>query len=251
MKRVRQSAAIAAVAAVATVAGCGGGDESTPSGTSVAAGPALPRGSEPVELDPAGFSTEIDNEWWPMAVGDRWVYRGTDGERVVVTVTPETKRIANGVEARVVRDVVTLDGEPVEVTDDWYAQDAEGNIWYLGEKTAEYENGKPVNTDGSFEAGVGGAQPGVVMPADPEPGMSYRQEYLEGEAEDEGAIVTVGEEMVGVPAGFYDDVLMTRDLVPTEPKVQELKFYARGIGPVMSLHTDSPDREELISYRPG
>lgn len=246
-------AAVAAIA-LAALSGCGDGDSTAATTAAEGVDSTLPQGSEPVELDPSEFTTEIDNEWWPMSVGSRWVFRGTGGgpeERVVVTVTPRTKQIANGVEARIVRDVVTIDGVPIEVTDDWYAQDAEGNIWYLGEKTAEYENGKPVNTDGSFEAGVDGAQAGVVMPADPKPGMSYRQEYYAGEAEDEGAIVTVGEEMVTVPAGFYDDVLMTRDLVPTEPKVQEFKFYARGVGPVMSLHTDSLGREELVSYEPG
>ena len=109
----------------------------------------LPQGSEPVDLDPADFTTQIDNPYWPMTPGSRWVYRETDTEgakqRVVVTVTRQTKRIANGVEARVVHDVVTENGEPVEVTDDWYAQDADGNIWYLGEDTTEYENGKPVD----------------------------------------------------------------------------------------------------------
>ena len=96
-----------------------------------------------------------------MTPGSRWVYRETDSEganqRVVVTVTNKTKKIANGIEARVVRDVVTEDGEFVEVTDDWYAQDSAGNIWYLGEDTTEYENGKPASKSGSFEAGVDGA----------------------------------------------------------------------------------------------
>ena len=98
--------------------------------------------------------------------------------------------IAAGVEARVVHDVVTEAGEFVEVTDDWYAQDAAGNVWYLGEDTTEYENGKPVSTAGSFEAGVDGAEAGVIMPADPEPGMEYRQEYFAGEAEDQGSIIS-------------------------------------------------------------
>ena len=115
-------------------------------------------------------------------------------QRVVVTVTDRTKQIANGVEARVVHDVVTEDGEPVEVTDDWYAQDSDGNIWYLGEDTAEYENGKVVSTAGSFEAGVDGAQPGIALPADPEAGTTYRQEYYAGEAEDEGEIVSLDEQ---------------------------------------------------------
>jgi hypothetical protein len=164
----------------------------------------LPQGSEPVNLDPADFTTQIDNPYWPMAPGNRWVYRETDTEgivqRVVVTVTDKTKRIANGVEARVVHDVVTEGGQPVEVTDDWYAQDGDGNIWYLGEKTTEYSNGKPESTAGSFEAGVDGAQPGIIMPANPQPGTTYRQEYYAGEAEDTGEIVSI-DEHAEVPAG--------------------------------------------------
>ena len=173
-----------------------------------------------------------------MAPGSRWVYRETDSEgreqRVVVTVTAQTKRIANGIEARVVHDVVTEDGEPVEVTDDWYAQDSAGNIWYLGEDTTEYENGKPVSTAGSFEAGVDGAQPGVIMPAEPEAGLAYRQEYYAGEAEDTGEIVSL-DEQAEVPFGHFTDVLMTKDMNPLEPKVLEFKFYARGVGPVLAI----------------
>ena len=131
-----------------------------------------------------------------MRQGSRWIYRETapDGirQRVVVTVTNRTKLIANGVRARVVRDVVTANGKPVEKTDDWYAQDRAGNIWYLGEHTVEFENGRPMSTQGSFEAGVDGAQAGVIMPARPRAGMSYRQEYYAGEAEDAGEIVARG-----------------------------------------------------------
>ncbi len=147
-------------------------------------GGGLPQGGERVTLDPADFTTRITNPYWPMRVGSRWVYRETDSEgtrqKVVVTVTPRTKLIANGVRARVVRDVVTEKGVPVEVTDDWYAQDRAGNVWYLGEATTEYEDGKPVSTEGSFEAGVDGAEAGVIMPARPRPGLRYRQEYYEG-----------------------------------------------------------------------
>src|SRR5688500_1136918 len=174
-----------------------GATTGTSTSASVAAGE-LPQGAEHVELDPAEFTTEIDNPYWPMAVGSRWVYRETDSEgtvqKVVVTVTERTKPIANGIEARVVHDVVTEDGVPTEVTDDWYAQDADGNVWYLGEDTTEYENGKPVSSSGSFEAGVDGAEPGIVVPADPQPGMTYRQEFYEGEAEDQGSIVALGEQ---------------------------------------------------------
>jgi hypothetical protein len=192
-----------------------------------------------------------------MSPGSRWIYRETDTtgaeQRVVVRVTERTRTIANGVEARVVRDVVSAGGEPIEVTDDWFAQDAAGNVWYLGERTAEYRNGRLTTRAGSFEAGVDGAEPGIAMPADPEPGMSYRQEYYAGEAEDEGAIVSRGGEQVEVPFGFYDrDVVMTRDLVPLEPRVQELKLYAPGVGMVLSVHTDGDGgRAELVSYRPG
>ncbi len=246
-----------------------GGDKNTdqptkasgPEAAAAGSGPGgqgdLPQGSEPVELDPADFTLDIDNPYWPMAPGSRWVYRETDTggaeEKVVVEVTDETKMIANGIEARVVRDTVTENGEPVEITDDWYAQDRAGNIWYLGEDTAEYENGEVKTRAGSFEAGVDGAQAGIVMPANPEPGMSYRQEYYEGEAEDEGAVVTVGEEQVQVPFGFFDEgVLMTRDLVPTETKVQELKFYAPGVGPVLTVHTDGAGgRAVLLDYSRG
>jgi hypothetical protein len=254
-------AILGALAATVALAGCGGGDGSSngASGTQSRADAAergLPQGSEPSRLDPADFSTDIDNPYWPMRPGRRWVYRETniDGEdhRVVITVTDRTKKVANGVTARVVRDVVTDKGTPVEITDDWYAQDSRGNVWYLGEATAEYVKGKIANRRGSWEAGVDGAQPGIAMPADPKPGLSYRQEYYEGEAEDKAAVVTVGEEQVEVPAGHFTDVVMTRDLVPLEPKVQELKFYARDVGPVLTVHTDGDGgRATLISYTRG
>ena len=151
------------------------------------------------ELDPADFTTEIDNPWWPMKPGSRWVYRETDTEganqKVVVTVTNRTKTIANGVEARVVHDVVTEDGKFVEVTDDWYAQDKDGNIWYLGEDTTEYENGKPVSTPARSRPASTEPRPGSSCPRSPSPGMTYRQEYYKGEAEDEAEII------VARPAG--------------------------------------------------
>lgn len=152
-----------------------------------------------------------------------------------------------------IRDTVSENGVPVEVTDDWYAQDKAQNIWYLGEYVTNYENGKVVDHEGSFEAGVDGAQAGVAMPRDPKPGMTYRQEYLKGEAEDEGAVITVGEEQVQVPAGFFkEEILMTRDLVPLEPKVQELKFYAPGVGPLLSVHLDGTGgRTTLLRFAEG
>jgi hypothetical protein len=206
-------------------------------------------------VDPAEFTTRIDNPYWPMREGSRWVYRETDSEgtrqRVVVTVTRRTKLIANGVRARVVRDVVTEKGVPVEVTDDYYAQDRAGNIWYLGEATTEYENGKPTSTEGSFEAGVDGARAGIIMPAKPRPGMAYREEFYKGHAEDKARIVSLREQ-AEVPFGHFKGVLMTRNTNPLEPRTLEFKFYARGIGPVLAISVSGgSDREELVTFRRG
>ena len=191
-----------------------------------------------MRLDPAAFTTEIDNPYWPMKPGTRWTYRETDGEggeaKVVVIVTNLTKKIANGITARVVRDTVTEDGEIVEDTNDWYAQDGDGNIWYLGEDTAEFEDGKISSRAGSFEAGVDGALPGIAVPANPRPGMEYRQEYYKGEAEDNGAVLST-EEMAEVPFGQFKGALLTRDTITIEPDVQEFKLYAKGVGPVLVL----------------
>ena len=229
-----------ALTALALAAGCGG-----------SGGNALPQGSEPVELDPADFTSEIDNPWFPLRVGARWVYRETDGEggeqRVEVTVLDETREVM-GIETRVVHDLVTEDGEPVEDTYDWYAQDADGNVWYFGEDTKEFENGKVSTTAGSWEAGVDGAQPGVLVPAEPEDGMTYRQEYYAGEAEDAAEVLSL-DEKVEVAFGSFDGVLMTKDFTPLQPEILEHKFYARGVGMVLALAiSGGSDREELVEH---
>lgn len=248
--RIAAAAIAIAIATAVCLTACGGDDSNS-------SGSGLPQGDEHVDVNPSDFTTDIDNRYWPLQPGSKWVYRETDGEggeqRVVVTVTGKTKMIANGVEARVVRDVVTDkgSGDPVEITDDWYAQDSDGNLWYMGEKTAEYEDGKVVSRSGSFEAGVDGAEPGVIMPADPEPGQSYRQEYYKGEAEDRGAVLSV-DAQAEVPAGHYENAVLTQDTNPLEPKVYELKLYAEGVGPVVALAASGgSDREELLSYSSG
>jgi hypothetical protein len=235
---------------------CGGGEGETAAQSAVTESQpaALPRGSEPVELDPADFVAEIDNPYWPMVPGSTWVYRETDAEgavqRVEVTVTDRSKTIL-GIEATVVHDVVSEDGEVIEDTYDWYAQDADGNVWYLGEATKEFENGKVTTTKGSWEAGVDGAQAGIVMPADPEVGMAYRQEYYAGEAEDEGQILSL-DERAEVPFGSFDHLLMTRDTTPLEPDVLEHKFYVEGVGPILTVGLSGGiGREELLSYETG
>src|ERR671919_445439 len=185
-----------------------------------------------------------------MEPGTRWTYREIDEDgkevKVVVIVTTETKKIANGITARVLRDTVTEDGELIEDTKDWYAQDAEGNIWYLGEETAEFEDGELTTRAGSFEAGVDGALPGIIMPADPRPGMRYRQEYYKGQAEDNGEVLSTNE-LAEVPYGQFRDVLLTKDTITIEPDVQEYKLYAKGVGPVLVLGVSGGGgREELM-----
>jgi hypothetical protein len=202
-------------------------------------------------LDPAEFTTQIENPYWPMPVGARWTIRVTDAEGLeqneVITVTDRTKRIADGIEARVVHDVVREGGKPVEVTDDWYAQDSDGNIWYFGEDTVEIHDGER-DTSGSFEAGVDGADAGVAMPAHPEVGLTYREEYYKGQAEDRSKVLSL-DEQAEVPFGHFTDVLMTKDYTPIEPDVDELKFYAKGVGPVLAVTVSGgSEREELVDY---
>ncbi len=209
----------------------------------------LPHTDEPVDLDPADLSTDIDNPYWPMPVGARWVLRETDAQdgrlRVEVVVTDRTRMIRS-IEARVVRDVVTENGQLVEKTFDWYAQDSGGSIWYLGEFTREYEDGEVVSTEGSFEYGVDGAQAGVAVPAQPLAGCAYRQEYLEGVAEDRGRVLSVRDD-VAVGGELYRNVLSTSDRVPLEPRVLEHKFYAEGVGPVLVVGVSPTEaREELV-----
>jgi hypothetical protein len=211
----------------------------------------LPKGSQPVKLDPAQFTTNIDNPYWPMAPGNRWLYRETDqGEvqRVEVVVTGKTKTIM-GIQARVIHDKVTAsDGALVEDTLDWYAQDTKGNIWYLGEDTKEYENGKVTSTEGSWQAGVHGAQPGILLPAKPHPGLAYRQEYLEGQAEDAATVLSL-KMRVKVPFGTLDHVLVTEDFTPLQPEIVEHKFYARGVGPLLTINVKGgASREELLRF---
>ncbi|HET9945758.1 MAG TPA: hypothetical protein VFR56_08895 [Actinomycetes bacterium] len=194
------------------------------------AGPDLP----PTHLDPARFSTTIDNPYLPLVPGTRMVYRerGDDGPgRIVVTVTRRTKTV-QGVETVVVRDRAFIAGELVEDTRDWYAQDRRGNVWYFGENTKEYEDGKVVSTDGSWRAGRDGARAGIVMLARPRVGDSYYQEYAPGEALDQATVLRLDASRT-VPYGTVDDLLVTRDFTELEPDLVERKFYAPGVGVVL------------------
>lgn len=204
-------------------------------------------------IEPAEFTSTVDNPYWPLAPGTRWVYEAeADGEveRIEVVVTDQAKTVM-GVATVVVRDTVTVDGELVEDTFDWYAQDAAGNVWYMGEDSTEYEGGEAASKAGSWEGGVDGATPGVVMWADPQVERAYRQEFYEGEAEDVAEVIRVGEQ-VTVPAGTFDSVVVTREWNPFEPDVVEEKSYAPGVGVVLERKVEGGDEVvELIEFSEG
>jgi hypothetical protein len=236
---------LAVAVAIGVVAIAGNSSSNSSSG--------LPRGSDPVNLDPADFSANVDNPRWPMTVGSRWVYRVVDTsdgsvKRDVITVTNRTKKIADGIEARVVSDIVTDHGKPTEVTKDWYAQDKDGNVWYFGENTIEYKHGKP-RDNGTWEAGVHGNLPGIALPAHPKVGMSYREEYAKDLAEDQSRILAL-DKQAQIPAGHYKNVVMAEDYSPIEPDVSELKFYAKGSGQaVLAIDVSGgSDMEQLVKY---
>ena len=141
-------------------------------------------------IEPSNFTTKIDNPYFPLTPGTRTIYEATtqDGlQRTTTEVTRDTKNIM-GVDTVVVHDTVTIDNEPFEDTLDWYAQDRDGNVWYFGEATKEFKDGS-ADTAGSFEGGVNGALPGVIMPGHPHVGDQYRQEYAKGVAEDTGEVL--------------------------------------------------------------
>ena len=200
------------------------------------------------EIDPANFVEAIDNPYFPLIPGSTWAYEGeTDEgrERIEVEVLDETREVM-GITATVVRDQVFLEGDLIEDTFDWYAQDSEGNVWYLGEETEEIEDGEVVSTEGSWEAGVDGALPGIVMPAEPEVGVPYYQEFYEGEAEDYGTVLAVGES-VDVEFGSFEDCLRTEDINPFEPDVVEHKTYCPDVGFVLEVKVEGgEERIELV-----
>ena len=201
----------------------------------------------------ADFVEGITNPFLPLVPGSKWVYEGVeDGEteRVEVVVTDERKEIL-GISATVVRDTVTVDGELVEDTFDWFAQDRDGNVWYLGEDSKEYEDGTFVGTKGSWEAGVDGARPGIVMPAAPKVGRAYRQEFFKGEAEDMAEVVGL-DGTATVPFGAFDELVVIKEWTPLEPDVVEEKLYASGVGVVLERKTTGgKGRVELLSYTGG
>jgi hypothetical protein len=199
------------------------------------------------KFDPKDFVDVVDHRFFPLEPGTRWVYTGVeDGEREtnVVLVTGERKEIL-GISATVVLDRVFVEGELKEKTFDWFAQDSRGNVWYLGEDTREFEDGKVVSTEGSWEAGVDGALPGIIMPAHPQVGQHYQQEFLEGEAEDEARVVARGLDIT-VPFGSFHNCLRTVEFTRLEPGVKEAKFYCPGVGFVKAVGIQGPEARLVL-----
>ena len=201
------------------------------------------------------------NPYFPLVPGTVWNYRTYDGdgtliEKIKVEVLKETKEIL-GVNCIVVRDRVweiDEEGEKslVEDTDDWYAQDLKGNVWYFGEIAQDFEDGELVSIDGSWKAGRDYAKPGYLMLINPQAGDLYRQEFALGEAEDVAEVISRNEESVTVPYGNYkDDVVKTKDGTPIEPDVYEFKYYAPDVGLILEVNPETGERVELVGMTPG
>jgi len=207
------------------------------------------------QINPADFLSLEDiaanpNPYLPLVPGNEWVFESED-ETITVTVLEETREIM-GVEAVVVRDVVVEDEELVEDTFDWYGQDVLGNVWYMGELSRNYEDGELSDIDGSWEAGIDGAKPGILFRAMPVIGETYRQEYLIGEAEDIGFTDSITADE-STEEGFDCDgnCLKTLESTPIEPDVAEAKYYLPGTGQILTIDLEENEREELVSFTPG
>jgi hypothetical protein len=193
------------------------------------------------DFDPHDFVQVVDNRFFPLRPGTRYIYKGVeDGETETnVTVVTHDRKNILGISAVVVFDRVFVHGELKEKTFDWYAQDEDGNVWYLGEDTREYEDGRIVSREGSWEAGKNGAEPGIIMLAHPRIGDKYRQEFLAGEAEDVATVAATGLD-VTVPYGTFHHCIKTVEFTRLEPGVKEAKLNCPGIGFVKARGIEGP-----------
>jgi hypothetical protein len=198
----------------------------------------LPVLAQTIAFDKSNFHDplKIDNKYFPLKTGTIMIYNGTDEDGKstsdIFTVTNDTKQI-QGITTRVVNDSAFVEGDLVEPTADWYAQDDSGNVWYMGEFTTDLTNKKNPH-EGSWEAGVKGARAGIIMLAEPKVGDTYEQEFANGEAEDKGTVLSLNEN-VSVPYGTFSKVLKTKDFSKLEPDIVENKYYAQNIGEVKEL----------------
>jgi hypothetical protein len=232
----RAMAPAIAIAFVAAASGCGssgGGMPSTTTAAPVSASDLAPvHGRYSPSIDPANFVAAIDNRYFPLRPGTAFHYegvRGTTRQTDDELVTRQSKRVL-GVTCTVVRDTVSERGAPIERTFDYYAQDTQGNVWYMGELSLERKHGRFVKASDSWESGVKSAKPGIIMPSDPRPGDAYRQEYYPpGQALDQAHVL--GRANVKVPYGAFRQALVTSEFSPLEPQT-ERKYYVSGLGEV-------------------
>jgi hypothetical protein len=203
---------------------------------------------------PTSWAASVTNTYFPLLPGTTWQYKeqtASGGETITVEVLNE-KRMVSGVSATVVRDRVFKNGQLIEDTFDWYAQDSEGNVWYVGEATKEYKNGVVVSTEGSWEWGVDGALPGIQMWANPAAkiGAEYRQEYYKGQAEDWGKVISVGQ-TITVPFGSANNCITIEEWAGLEPNsAHETKSYCPQVGLVSEGTVGQNGRVELLSKTP-
>lgn len=206
-------------------------------------------------VDPLEIGNTVDpNPWFALVPGNRWVYQG-DGESIEVVVTSDTKLI-DGVTCIVVIDTAMEDGVVVEITNDWYAQDVAGNVWYCGEIAENFEEFEGddtvgpelVDIDGSWKAGRDSAEAGILLPFDPLVGAIFRQEYAQTDAEDVIEILAVDATESSPGASCDGNCLMTRDFTPLEPDVEENKFYVPGIGLIVEVDPATNERVELTEF---
>ncbi len=205
-----------------------------------------------MQLDPGNFVSVIDNPYFPLTPGTTLIYRGETEDvatRDKVIVTSQTKTIL-GITTTVVHDLAYEDGVLVEDTFDWYAQDVDGNVWYFGEDTKELdEKGNVISTEGSWEAGVDGAEPGIIMEANPQIGDRYYQEFYRGVAEDQAKVLEL-DASICVRYGCFDNVLVTKEWTRLEPGVVENKYYAKGVGLIFEVIVKGGDEQsELVRVR--
>lgn len=198
----------------------------------------------------AGWAAEVTNPYFPLPPGTTFHYIG-ETEGVVSTDDMEVtrqKKVILGVRCTVVHDLVYTEGVLTEDTLDWYAQDSSGNVWYFGEDTKELDaNGNVISTEGSWQAGVNGAQQGIVMEAHPHVGDKYRQEFLAGVAEDMAQVLGL-DKSTCVLFGCFDDVLLTKEWTPLEKGVTDQKSYAPGVGLILEdMVKGGDEHSELAS----
>jgi hypothetical protein len=199
-------------------------------------------------IKPADFVATVDNRYFPLKPGTAFHYRGVrDGTAQTddMLVTSQIK-VVLGVKCTVVRDTVSEHGKPLERTFDWYAQDKHGNVWYMGEDSLELKNGRFVKASDSWQAGVDGAQPGIIMPGNPRVGDVYRQEYYPPDALDQAKVLATTAR-VRVPSGSFSRALRTIEWSPVEPQLEE-KYYVAGLGEVKEeVVQGGHERFELIA----